>query len=231
MCGESWKGDGTEGYSSASFNSTFAFISSKNPSQLQPLAKTTFSVWYSGCIDCAVHSGPITVIHVENAIMRPQRWISSNWLGNKHWNGWPTIVRKITTRWDIWGQIELDRNMRGGLFCHIITAFCMVFFQQVGIIGGWEDGRRTLCRAWGQVLQLACMLALPVSPQIHLSLEPFLAQPASKWLVTGVLPHVSDQVAALGERLGTHDTLVRLLSWGEDRFMIRIVGRTELMER
>ena len=162
---------------------------------------------------CSVHCGPITVIHVENAIMRPQRWISSNWLANKHWNGWPTIVRKITTRWDIWGQIELDRNMRGGGHIHIITAFCLVFFQ-VGLeVGGWEYGRRTLGGAWRQLLQLAGMLALPVTPQIHFPLEPFLAQAASKWLVPGVLPHVSDQVAALREGLGTHNALVRLLSW------------------
>ena len=163
---------------------------------------------------CSVHCGPITVIHVENAIMRPQRWISSNWLANKHWNGWPTIVRKITTRWDIWGQIELDRNMRGGGHCiHIITAFCLVFFQ-VGLeVGGWEYGRRTLGGAWRQLLQLAGVLALPVTPQIHFPLEPFLAQAAGKWLVAGVLPHVSDQVAALWEGLGTHNALVRLLSW------------------
>ena len=175
--------------------------------------------------------GPITVIHVENAIMRPQRWISSNWLANKHWNGWPTIVRKITTRWDIWGQIELDRNMRGGGHIHIITAFCLVFFQ-VGLeVGGWEYGRRTLGGAWRQLLQLAGVLALPVTPQIHFPLEPFLAQAAGKWLVAGVLPHVSDQVAALWEGLGTHDALVRLLSWEKGRSVIRLVGRTELMDR
>ena len=61
-------------------------------------------------------------------------------------------------------------------------------------------------------MQLAGVLALPVAPQIHFSLEPFLAQAAGKWLVAGVLPHVSDQVAALREGLGTHDALVRLLS-------------------
>ena len=91
----------------------------------------------------------------------------------------------------------------------IITAFLVVFFELVADIGSREDGSWTLGRAWRQ---LAGVLAFPVSPQIHFPLEPFLAQAASKWLVPGVLPHVSDQVAALRERLGTHDALVRLLS-------------------
>ena len=97
--------------------------------------------------------------------------------------------------------------MRGG-FGYIITAFLVVFFE-VADIGRGEDGSRTLGGAWRQ---LAGVLALPVSPQIHFPLEPFLAQAASKRLVPGVLSHVSDQVAALRERLGTHDALVRLLS-------------------
>ena len=97
--------------------------------------------------------------------------------------------------------------MRGG-FGYIITAFFMVFFE-VGVIGGREDGSRTLGGAWRQ---LAGVLALPVTPQIHFPLESFLAQAASKWLVPGVLSHVGDQVAALRERLGTHDALVRFLS-------------------
>ena len=68
-------------------------------------------------------------------------------------------------------------------------------------------------RALRQLLQLAgVLLALPVAPHISLSLEPFLAKPASKWLVVGVLLHVADQVAALGERLGTQNALMRLLS-------------------
>ena len=147
--------------------------------------------------------------------MRPQRWISSNWLGNKHWNGWPAIVRKITTRWDIWGQIELDRNMRGG---HIVTAFCMVFIK-VSVDGGWEQGsRRTLAGTWRQLLERAGVLAFPVSPQINFSLEPFLAEAAGKRLVAGVFSHVSDQVAALREGLRTNYALVGLLSWKEQKW-------------
>ena len=185
------------------------FFSQQKSTRTSASAKTTFPVWYLGSYWlCGGAQWAITVIHVGNAIMRPQRWISSNWLANKHWNGWPTIVRKITTRWDIWGQIELDRNMRGG-FGHIITAFFVVFFE-VAVIGRREDGSGTLGGAWRQ---LAGVLALPVSPQIHFPLEPFLTQAASKRLVPGVLSHVSDQVAALRERLGTHDALVRLLSW------------------
>ena len=56
------------------------------------------------------------------------------------------------------------------------------------------------------------MLALPVSPQINFSLEPFLAEAAGKRLVAGVFSHVSDQVAALREGLRTNYALMGLLS-------------------
>ena len=193
----------------------------QNPRKPPFLANNIFSLIFGRCIDCGLHSGPITVIHVENAIMRPQRWISSNWLANKHWNGWRTIVRKITTRWDIWGQIELDRNTRGvhNALRHIITAFCVVFIK------GSRVDRRTQAGTWRQLLQRAGVLALPVSPQVHLPLEPLITEPASERLVARVLAHVCDQVAALRERLRTHDALVRLLSWKKPDLGLGCFGR------
>ena len=56
------------------------------------------------------------------------------------------------------------------------------------------------------------MLALPVPSQIDLPLERLVAQTALKRLVAGVLTHVRDQVAALGERLAAHHALVRFLT-------------------
>ena len=72
--------------------------------------------------------------------------------------------------------------------------------------------RRTRAGTWRQLLQRAGVLALPVSPQVHFPLEPLLTEPARERLVARVLAHVCDQVAALRERLRTHDALVRLLS-------------------
>ena len=205
----------------SSFLFEWPICSSKIHQNLLFWQNNIFSLIFGRCIDCGLHSGPITVIHVENAIMRPQRWISSNWLANKHWNGWRTIVRKITTRWDIWGQIELDRNTRGvhNALRHIITAFCVVFIK------GSRVDRRTEAGTWRQLLQRAGVLALPVSPQVHLPLEPLITEPASERLVARVLAHVRDQVAALRERLRTHDALVRLLSWKRSNLVLDWFGR------
>ena len=97
--------------------------------------------------------------------------------------------------------------MRGG---HIVTAFCMVFIKVS--VDGEQGSRRTLAGTWRQLLERAGVLALPVSPQINFSLEPFLAEAAGKRLVAGVFSHVSDQVAALREGLRTNYALVGLLS-------------------
>lgn len=51
-----------------------------------------------------------------------------------------------------------------------------------------------------------------MATQVDLPLERFVAQAALEWLVTGVLTHVCDQIAALGERLATHHALMRLLT-------------------
>ena len=56
------------------------------------------------------------------------------------------------------------------------------------------------------------MLRLPVPPQVHLPLEPLLAHPASEGFVTGMLPHVGDQVGALAEGLAADHANVRLLA-------------------
>ena len=56
------------------------------------------------------------------------------------------------------------------------------------------------------------MLAVSVSPQINLALEPFLTEATGEWFVASVFSHVCDEVAALGEGLGTHYTLVGFLA-------------------
>lgn len=56
------------------------------------------------------------------------------------------------------------------------------------------------------------VLTFPVSSQVDLPLERLVAQAALKRLVTGVLTHVRDQVATLGERLAAHHALVRFLT-------------------
>lgn len=56
------------------------------------------------------------------------------------------------------------------------------------------------------------MLTFPVPSQIDLSLECFVAQAALKRLIAGVLTHVRDQVAALGERLAANHALMRFLT-------------------
>jgi hypothetical protein len=52
-----------------------------------------------------------------------------------------------------------------------------------------------------------------MSPEVHLALKPLLAEAAGEGLVAGVLPHVSDEIAALGEGFRAHHTLVGLLTW------------------
>ena len=56
------------------------------------------------------------------------------------------------------------------------------------------------------------MLGLSVAAQVDLALEPLLAETAGKGFVAGVLPHVRDEVAALGKGFAAHHTFVRLLS-------------------
>ena len=56
------------------------------------------------------------------------------------------------------------------------------------------------------------VLSLLVSPQVHLPLEGSTAEITGEGFVAGVFPGVSDQVAALTERLPTHYALVGFLS-------------------
>ena len=56
------------------------------------------------------------------------------------------------------------------------------------------------------------MLGLAVAAKVHLALETLLAEAAGERLVAGVLAHVGDEVAALGEGLAAHHTLVGLLT-------------------
>lgn len=56
------------------------------------------------------------------------------------------------------------------------------------------------------------MLTLPVPPQIDLPLERLVAEAALKGLITRVLTHVRDQVAALRERFAAHHAFVRFLA-------------------
>jgi len=56
------------------------------------------------------------------------------------------------------------------------------------------------------------MLTLAMPPQVHLPLKGLVAEAALERLVAGVLTHVRDQVAALGERLAAHHALVRFLA-------------------
>ena len=56
------------------------------------------------------------------------------------------------------------------------------------------------------------VLGLHVSPQVHLPLEGSAAEITGEGFVAGVFPGVSDQVAALAERLPTYHALVGLLS-------------------
>ena len=56
------------------------------------------------------------------------------------------------------------------------------------------------------------VLGLLVAPQVDLPLESSAAEITGEGFVAGVLPGVSDQVAALAERLPAHHALVGLLS-------------------
>lgn len=56
------------------------------------------------------------------------------------------------------------------------------------------------------------MLTLPMPSQIDLPLKRLVAETALKWLVARVLAHMSDQVAALRERLAANDALVGFLT-------------------
>ena len=56
------------------------------------------------------------------------------------------------------------------------------------------------------------MLGLLVAAQVNLALKGAPAQVAGERFVSGVLARVRDEIAALGERLAAHDTLVRLLA-------------------
>jgi hypothetical protein len=57
------------------------------------------------------------------------------------------------------------------------------------------------------------VLTLAVPAQVDLTLEGLVAEAALERLVTRVLAHVRYQVAALGEGLATHHTLVWLLTY------------------
>ena len=56
------------------------------------------------------------------------------------------------------------------------------------------------------------VLSISVPTKINFSLEPFVAQATTERFVTGVLSHVSNQIAALWERFTADDTLMRLLA-------------------
>lgn len=51
-----------------------------------------------------------------------------------------------------------------------------------------------------------------VSAKVYFPLESFLAEAAGEGFVSGVLPHVGDEVGGLTERLPAHHTLVGLLT-------------------
>lgn len=65
------------------------------------------------------------------------------------------------------------------------------------------------------------MLRLFVSPQIHLSLEPFAAEVAAERFVPGVFPAVRNEVGALAERFPAHLAFVRLLPWNNKKNIFR----------
>lgn len=69
------------------------------------------------------------------------------------------------------------------------------------------------------------MLTFPVPSQVDLPLEGLVAEAALKRLVAGVLAHVRDQVAALGERLAAHDALMRFLACNTKSSAMRRLAR------
>lgn len=66
------------------------------------------------------------------------------------------------------------------------------------------------------------MLALSVSPQVHLALEALGTELTAEGLEAGVLAAVSDEVGALAEGLATHLALVGLLTWGRETNLSRL---------
>lgn len=52
-----------------------------------------------------------------------------------------------------------------------------------------------------------------MTAEIDFPLKPFLTRLTGKWLVTAVLPHMSNEIRRLTERFAAHDALVGLLTW------------------
>ena len=82
--------------------------------------------------------------------------------------------------------------------------------QVEGRHGGLTEGQQVA--AVGAERPHVAVLGLLVSPQVNLPLKGPAAEVTGEGLVAGVLPGVSDQVAALTEGFPADHTLVRLLS-------------------
>lgn len=74
------------------------------------------------------------------------------------------------------------------------------------------------------VVSLEVVLALPVTPQVHLALEALRAQLTAEGLEACVLAAVGDEVGALAEGFPTHLALVGLLTWGRDKQQVGAGG-------